>query len=149
AAGLLTAPDGSGVKIVGIIASHCGPLTDGEAAVRPIKAFGPPVVDHMGPLPYCAQNGLLDGAFPKGALNYWKSQFLTELSDDAIRVLVDSAGACPSPMSQIVIEHFHGACSRIGVADTACAVRVDGYNVVIISQWMDPRESERHIAWGK
>ena len=105
-AGLLFAPDGSGTKLTGIVACHAGSLQDGEAAVRPIKAFGPPVMDAMGPIPYCDQNGLLDGAFPKGALSYWKAQFLTDLSDDAIRVLVDRFDACPSPMSQIVVEIF-------------------------------------------
>jgi hypothetical protein len=146
-AALLTAPDGSGAKIVGIATAHCGSLQDGEAAVRSIKAFGPPVMDHMGPIPYCDQNGLLDAAFPKGALNYWKAQFLTDLSDDAIRVLVDRFSACPSPMSQIVLEHFHGAASRIGVQDTACAMRVNGFNVAIISQWSDGKDTAECIAW--
>jgi hypothetical protein len=50
-AGLLSAPDGSGAKLVGIIAAHCGPLEDGEAAMKPLKAFGPPVMDAMGPIP--------------------------------------------------------------------------------------------------
>ena len=45
-------------------------------------------------------------------------------------------------MSQIVIEHFHGAASRVPVADTACAMRITGFNVVIVSQWMD-REGHR------
>ena len=40
-------------------------------------------MDAMGPIPYCALNGLLDASFPKGALNYWKAQFLTDLSDEA------------------------------------------------------------------
>src|SRR5262245_52236676 len=53
-AGLLTAPDGSGAKVSGIVVSHCGSLADGDAAVRPLKRFGPPVMDAMGPIPYCA-----------------------------------------------------------------------------------------------
>ena len=84
AAGLVYAPDGSGAKLVAILAAHCGSLADGEAALRPFKAFGPPVMDAMGPIPYCTQNGLLDASLPKGALNYWKSQFLTGLTDEAI-----------------------------------------------------------------
>lgn len=146
AAGLLTAPDGS-MKIAGILLAHCGSLADGEALAKPIKAFGPPAVDHMGPLPYTVQNSLLDAAFPKGALNYWKAQFLTDLSDDCIKTLVECAAACPSPMSQIVLEHFHGKASRIGVTETACAMRLNGFNAVIISQWQDPRETERGIKW--
>jgi len=147
AGGLLTAPDGSGAKLVGILAAHCGPLATGEAALKPIKAFGPPVMDQMGPISYCAQNGLLDASLPRGALNYWKSHFLTDLSDGAIDALVKSFEACPSPMSQIVIEHFHGAASRVPVDATACAMRLTGFNVVIISQWADPRDNERCIGW--
>jgi FAD/FMN-containing dehydrogenase len=147
AAGLISAPDGSGAKLTAIVAAHCGSLPDGEAALRPFKAFGPPVMDAMGPIPYCAQNALFDAALPKGALNYWKSQFLTDLSDEAIRVLADRFESCESPMSQIVIEHFHGAASRVPVSATACAMRLSGYNVAIISQWMDPRQNDPCIAW--
>jgi FAD/FMN-containing dehydrogenase len=147
AGGLLTAPDGSGAKLVGFLAAHCGPLAIGEAALKPIKAFGPPVMDQMGPISYCAQNGLLDASLPRGALNYWKSHFLTDLSDGTIDALVKSFEACPSPMSQIVIEHFHGAASRVPVDATACAMRLTGFNVVIVSQWADPRDNERCIAW--
>jgi FAD/FMN-containing dehydrogenase len=145
-AGFLTAPDVS-AKMIGIAVAHCGPVADGEAAVRSIKAFGSPVMDQMGPISYCAQNALLDAAFPKGALSYWKAQFLTDLSDDAMGVLVDRFNVCPSPMSQMVVEHFHGAASRIGVGDTACAMRLSSFNVAIASQWSDPRETRTCIDW--
>jgi FAD/FMN-containing dehydrogenase len=147
AAGMLTAPDGSGAKLVGMLAAHCGSLKDAEAALAPIKAFGPPVMDAMGPIPYCQQNALLDASLPKGALNYWKSQFVTDLSDECVDAMVEAFRGCPSPMSQIVVEHFHGKASRVPVQDTACAMRVTGYNVVLISQWMDTRDNDRCIAW--
>jgi FAD/FMN-containing dehydrogenase len=147
AAGMLSAPDGSGAKLVGIIPVHCGSLPDGEKAVAPIKAFGPPVMDMLGPIPYSTQNSLLDPSFPRGALNYWKASFLTDLSDDAIAVLVECFAACPSPMSQIVIEHFHGKASRVGIAETACAMRITGFNVVLVSQWSDPAHNDANIAW--
>ena len=52
-------------------------------------------------------------------------------------------------MSHIIIEHFHGAASRVPVAATACTMRVTGFNVVIASQWTDPRETERGIRWAR
>jgi len=146
-AGLVTAPDGSGAKLAAMLAAHCGPPAQGEAALKPIKAFGPPVMDAMGPVTYCQQNGLLDPSLPKGALNYWKSHFLSDLSDGAIDAMIDAFSKCPSPMSQVVIEHFHGAASRVPVADTACAMRITGFNVVLISQWTDPADNERCIGW--
>jgi FAD/FMN-containing dehydrogenase len=81
--GLVHAPDGSGTQLAAIVAGHCGDAASGEAALKPIKEFGQPVVDAMGPLPYNALNSMLDAGFPKGALNYWKSSFLSELSDQA------------------------------------------------------------------
>jgi FAD/FMN-containing dehydrogenase len=148
-AGLIWAPDGSGQKLSGILAAHCGTAAAGEAAVRPIKTFGPPALDMMGPIPYCAQNTMLDAGFPRGALNYWKAQFVTDLTDDCIRTLVDAFARCASPMSQIVVEHFHGAASRVPVDATACALRLSGFNVVIIAQWQDPSETDRHIGWAR
>ena len=148
-AGLQTAPDGSNAKLVGLVAGHCGTVEQGAEAFRPIKAFGPPVLDAMGPIPYGALNGMLDPGFPKGAFNYWKAQFLTDLSDDAIRTVIAGFEACPSPMSVLVIEHFHGAASRVPVDATACTMRVTGFNVVIASQWADPAETERGIKWAR
>ena len=146
-AALQTAPDGA--KVAGIVGSHCGPLEQGEAAFRSIKAFGPPVLDMIGPMPYATLNGMIDPAFPKGALNYWKAQFLTNLDDDAIRTLIEAFQACPSPMSHIIVEHFHGAASRVPVDATACTLRVAGFNVIIASQWIDPAETERGIKWAR
>ena len=148
-AGLQTAPDGSNTKLAGVLGGHCGPLDQGEAALRSLKAFGPPVMDAMGPMPYTALNTMIDPAFPKGANNYWKAQFLTDLSDDAIRALIASFQECPSPMSHIIIEHFHGAASRVPVTATACPMRVTGFNVVVASQWMGSNGTDRGIKWAR
>lgn len=148
-AALQTAPDGSNAKLAAIVGSHCGSLEQGEAALRPLKRFGPPVMDMIGPMPYATLNGMLDTAFPRGALNYWKAQFLTDLSDAAIRTLIAGFERCPSPMSHVIIEHFHGAAARVPLAATACTTRVTGFNVVIVSQWTDVRESERNITWAR
>jgi FAD/FMN-containing dehydrogenase len=148
-AGLQTAPDGSNTKLVGILGGHCGPLAHGEAAFQPLKSFGPPVLDMMGPMSYAALNGMIDPAFPKGALNYWKAQFVTDLSDDAIRTLIAGFQQCPSPMSNIIIEHFHGAASRVPVTATACTMRITGFNVVIASQWMGSDATDQGIRWAR
>ena len=148
-AGLQTAPDGSNTKLVGILASHCGSLQQGEAALRPLKTFGPPVMDLIGPIAYTTLNTMLDPAFPRGARNYWKAQFLTDLSDDAIQVLIEAFQKCPSPMSHIIIEHFHGAASRVPVTATACPMRLTGFNVVIASQWTDATDTEAGVRWAR
>ena len=148
-AALLSAPDGSGAKLAAIAASYCGPPSDGEAVMQRLKTFGRPVLDTIGPITYCALNAMLDGGYPKGALNYWKSHFLRDLSDDAIEAMIDAFSRCPSPMSGILLEHFHGAASRIGVTDTAFPLRSAGYNLLVLSQWMNQADNERCIRWAR
>jgi FAD/FMN-containing dehydrogenase len=148
-AGLIHAPDGSGTKLAATVTCHCGSLADGEAATRPLKQFGTPLMDAIGPMPYCQLNGMLDGAYPKGALNYWKSSFLAQLSDAAIDTLVDCFARCPTPMGQLLLEHFHGAVTRVNVTDTAFPHRADGYNLVVLSEWMEPKDTDRCVAWAR
>jgi FAD/FMN-containing dehydrogenase len=148
-AGLIHAPDGSGAKLSAMVTCHCGTLAEGETAVRPLKQFGPPAMDAIGPMPYCQLNSMLDGAYPRGALNYWKSSFLADLSDDAIDIMVECFGRCPTPMGQMLLEHFHGAATRVKVGETAFPHRADGYNLLVLAEWMDPALTDRCIAWAR
>lgn len=144
---LVHAPDGSGTKLAAIGVAHFGTPDEAERDLAPLRAFGSPLEQGVGPLPYCALNSLLDGAYPPGALNYWKSSFLRELSDPAIDALVEQFEQAPSPMTAVAIEHFHGAVSRVPVEATAVPHRTPGYNVVITSVWTDPSATDANVAW--
>jgi FAD/FMN-containing dehydrogenase len=148
-AGLIHAPDGSGTKLAAIVLCHCGPLGAGERAAQSIKDFGAPVMDDIGAMPYCQVNTMLDAAYPSGALNYWKSNYLTSLSDEAIRTMIDCFAICPAPMGQLLLEHFHGAVTRIGVTHTAFPHRAEGYNLLVLSEWMDPKANDACTAWAR
>jgi FAD/FMN-containing dehydrogenase len=101
----------------------------------------------MGPIPYVQLNGLLDESLPRGARNYWKSHFVSELTDDVIDALVDGYARRPSAMSQIVIENFHGAATRIAPTATAFAMRAPGYNILLLGQWQGAADDRANIAW--
>lgn len=148
-ASVLGAPDGSGAPAVVMGACHCGSLQDGETAVRSIKSFGTPTMDVMGPTHYCELNTMLDAGYPKGARNYWKSHFVPELTDEAIAMIIDCYSRCPSPTSEIYLEHIHGAAARVGRADTAFPLRSTGYNLLVLAQWMDPALDEQCIGWAR
>jgi FAD/FMN-containing dehydrogenase len=146
-AGVLHAPDGSGVKLAGIVLCHAGSPEAGAAAVAPVKAFGKPVMDVIGPMPYAAVNTLFDAGFPRGALNYWKSNFLADLKDAAIDTLIERFAAAPSPMSALLLEHFHGAATRVGPTETAFPHRSVGYNFLTVGEWLEGSESRANTAW--
>jgi FAD/FMN-containing dehydrogenase len=146
-AALLHAPDGSGTKVAALVPCHCGELAQADVDVKALRAFGTPIANLVAPMPYPTVNTLLDGAFPKGALNYWKSAFAATLSDDAIDAMVDAFERVPGTMCGIFIDHIHGAATRVASDATAFPHRQNAYSVLLIGQWADPADTERTIAW--
>ena len=94
-AAMLHTPDGDAVAA--IVPCWCGDLEEGERYLKPLREFGPPLVDAVQPTPFPQMQALFDDAFPDGNQNYWKSTFVKELSDEAIDILVEHANAVPSP----------------------------------------------------
>lgn len=131
-----------------IVACHCGSLAEGETGTRRLKQFGSPAIDTLGPASYVDTNTMIfDAAFPRGTRNYWKSGFLTELSDAVIDELVSRFALCPSPMSAVLLEYLHGAATRVGVGETALPQRAKSYSILAASQWLDRIDDEKNIAW--
>ena len=148
-AGVGHAPDGSGTKLALVVACHIGSPEQAEEDLLPLREFGSPVMVELGPLPYTALNSLLDGGYPTGSLNYWKSGFLNGLTDEAIDELLARFAACPSPMTAALLEHFHGEVTRVPVDATAVPHREPGYNFAITSVWNDPAATGENVAWTK
>lgn len=144
-AALLTSPDGH--PIVAILGCYIGPSAVGEKVVRPLRDFGPPMADMIQPMPYVKSQSLINESFPRGRFNYWKSNLLRALDDDAIETLVRGFREVTSPYSSVLIEQFGGAVSRVGADETAFNHRAAPYDLAIMPQWSAPAESEKHIRW--
>jgi FAD/FMN-containing dehydrogenase len=146
-AGLLTGPDGT--PLVGIVPCYAGPPERGEKLVEPLRKFGPPVVDQIGPMPYLAVQHMFDPAFPPGRFNYWKSSLAPRISDELVEAIVDHMARVPSPHSAVMLEHYHGAYARKRPDETAYHHRATTYDVVIIANWTDRADTERNVAWAR
>jgi FAD/FMN-containing dehydrogenase len=146
-AGLVHAPDGSGAKLAALVVFHTGEAAEAERELEPFATWGSPLVVQFGPMPYPVMNTILDAGYPAGALNYWLSSFTRGLPDELIDIAVARFAAVPSPMSAILLEHFHGAVTRIGATETAVPHREEGWNLLLPSVWTDPADTEANIAW--
>ena len=144
AAVLMTAPDGN--KACGFVAAYAGSVEDGLEAVRPLKEFGTPVMDMIGPLPYAAQQALLEGAMPPNLRNYWKADFIPEVSGGMVDIAVDAYSRSVSPMSALLFFPIHGAASRIAPDATAYPHR-RGIHFGIYALWNDPAADRANTAW--
>jgi FAD/FMN-containing dehydrogenase len=136
-----------GKPVVGVVVCYAGPAEEGEEHIRPLREFGPPAVDMVQPMPYVEVQGLLDPGNPKGLQNYWTADFLAELPDEAVDVLVEKATHPVSPMSQIILMPGGGALSRVDEDATAFGQRTAPFNVHFLSMWPDPADAETNIAY--
>jgi FAD/FMN-containing dehydrogenase len=148
-AGLVHAPDGSGAKLAALVVCHAGEAGQAERELEPFTTWGSPLVVDVGPMPYPVINTILDAAFPTGSLNYWLSSFTRGLPDELIDTAIERFATIPSPMSAILLEHFHGAVTRVGVTETAVPHRDEGWNLVLPSVWIDPADTDENVAWSR
>jgi hypothetical protein len=89
--------------------------------------------------------GRSGGSRPDGPAR--KAGWLRTLTDAAITTLLNRVQTTPSSFSGIGLQHMGGAAARIAPMGTAFAHRADQYDVLILSRWADPAESQRNIAW--
>ena len=146
AAVLLTGPDGH--KGCGLVAAYAGSVDDGMKAIAGLKQFGTPVVDALGPIPYLAQQSLIDAAMPPNLLNYWKAEFVRDLSDPLIDATVDAYGRARSPLSSILFFPIHGAASKVAPSATAFPHR-GGIHLGIYALWNDRNDNDANVGWVK
>jgi len=127
---LLTLPNGD--QAFAIDACYIGPIEQGERILQPLRKFGPPLVDQIGPIAYLDLQASGDAFFPTGLHYYYKSHFMKEISDEAIEALLTHFATVPSPRSLVIFKH-----------------REAQYNFIPASAWTDPTQSEQHLHWAR
>jgi FAD/FMN-containing dehydrogenase len=143
--GFVTSPEGE--RVMAIFVCYNGDIAIGERVLKPLRAFGPPLADMIGPMSYVQVQRMMDDAFPAGRQNYWKSNFLKGLDTEAVRIIVDRVAKAPSSYSAVAIEQFSGAVKRVGMSDTAFNHRNARYNLLIVGIWSDPAAKAANVKW--
>jgi FAD/FMN-containing dehydrogenase len=142
----VTTPDGT--PVIALLPAYCGEdLDEGERLLTPLRQFGPPIADFVSRMPYTAMQQMLDAAAPFGQRSYWKGGFLRDLPDEAIDTFARFAERCTSPRTLAILEHAHGAATRVPLEETAFPMRSEGFDLVLISLWNEAAEDSRHVEW--
>jgi FAD/FMN-containing dehydrogenase len=145
--GVLTFPTGDRVAVFVLVWS--GDPASGERVIQPLRAFGPPVADMIQRMPYASAQQMLDAAVPYGRHNYWKSGYLRELSDTAAETLMEHSKRITSPYSLWLVEHIHGAPTRISPDATAFGIRHEQFHFVAIASWNSDDSASPHLQWAR
>jgi FAD/FMN-containing dehydrogenase len=141
-------PEVVGTPVIILAGVYAGAVDEGEKAVAPLRSLAEPVLDLSGPTPFAGVQSAFDPFFPKGLLQYWKSTYLEELSDQLLDELCELAAARPSPRTTMDIWPMAGAAAAVPPDATAFGRRRP-YMVAFESTWTDPGENDANIAWAR
>ena len=132
--------------IVGAV--YTGDAEEGMPLLQPLRELGTPLADLSQPMPFAAVQAAFDPLFPRNQIRaYWKSQYLDELTDEAIDIIASRAQDRPAPLTLVNTFHMGGAISTVDPEATAFAERTSPYMVSIDGMWDDPADDEDNVAW--
>ena len=140
---------GHGHPMVAIAMCHSGSRSEGANVSKLFYLTEPPAADLTGEKKYSEVQSMLDFSAPAGLHYYFKCPFLCELTDEAIRAIVEHAGYLPSEQTQVVLEHMHGAASRVPATETAFGLRRTHYSINVMAAWSDVNLTEKCIDWAR
>jgi FAD/FMN-containing dehydrogenase len=144
-AALLHTPEG--MPVAGIIGCWNGPIDAGEQALRPVRDFGPPVVDEIQPMPYTALQTALDPMLPVGNRYYSKGHLTGHLTEELVAIMVEFYQRVPTPGTIVILQQLGNATNRVDPATTAFSHRHAIYELTILANWTDPADDERCVRW--
>jgi len=120
-------PELHGQPVVVVACCWAGDIDEGERVIRPLKAFGSPVLDACVPKPFLTHQAMFDPSFPPGRWYYFKSCDVAELSDEIIDITVEHSLQISSPLTAFPIWQMGGAVSRVSDDETAFNGRSAGF----------------------
>ena len=138
-----------GREVVVLVAFHAGNMHEGERILAPLRAYGRPIADVIGPQPYSGWQQAFDPLLTPGARNYWKSHSFVRLSDDLLDILRDYAGRLPTPHCEVFLGQVGGAMNRIAKEATAYPHREAEFIVNVHARWDSPSEDAACMGWAR
>jgi FAD/FMN-containing dehydrogenase len=139
-----------GMPIVAIVAAWFdSDLEAGERALRPLREFGPPLMDLIGPMPYLALQSMVDDGNSPGFRNHWCASYTDTLPASLIADTIAATAAKPSLMSTVIVAQMGGAVHQIGEDDTAFPNRSANWLFHPLAMWSDPADDAANRDWAR
>lgn len=136
-------------NVCGVVWNYTGPRETAEEIFKPIREFGPPILDFVGNIPMKNLNGMFDGLYPPGYQWYWRAHYIKELSDGAIKVNIEYGSKVPTMHSTTHLYPVDGAAQNFKNNETAWANRDARWVQVIVGVDPDPANTDKITHWCK
>jgi FAD/FMN-containing dehydrogenase len=138
-----------GELVTAVVCCYSGPVEEGEKVLRPLKAFGSPVLDLCEPKPYLKHQAMFDPSFPHGWWYYMRACDVAELTDEVIDITVDHSLRIRSPLTTFPIWQMGGAVARRGDDETAFTSRRAGHTFNIAGITSGPEGFDEEREWAR
>ncbi|MCZ0962472.1 FAD-binding oxidoreductase [Paracoccus benzoatiresistens] len=139
--------DRHGDMFVAIVACWSGDPSQGERQFKVFHEVAEVKAEMIGPVPYPMINSAFDGLFPTGIRQYWKGNFVKELTDEAIAVHVRHGPNAPTVSSTMHLYPINGACHDVASDATAFGHRDANFAMVVLAASDDPADDAAHTKW--
>jgi FAD/FMN-containing dehydrogenase len=142
-------PEVHGKPVIVFAMCYTGAVESGPSAVEFVRAFGTPVGEHLGPMPFAMWQQAFDPLLTPGARNYWKSHNLGEIPDGLIDALLNAIDNLPSPQCEIFFGQIGEQTCRVPVEATAYSSRDTLYAMNVHGRWDDASDDARCVGWAR
>jgi FAD/FMN-containing dehydrogenase len=135
-------------KMCGIVWCYNGPADRAAELLAPVRALEP-ALDGVAEMPFPVLQSAFDALYPTGLQWYWRSDFVGELTDEAIAVHAEHSAGLPTVQSTMHLYPIDGAAHDVATGDTALSYRNARYGQVIVGVDPDPANVGPMTAWTK
>jgi hypothetical protein len=127
---------------------YAGDPEEGKRLLQPLRELATPLADISQPMPFTDVQAGFDPLFARATLRaYVKSQYLVELSDDAIDLVARQIQQRPTARTLIGTLPMGGAINRFASQETAYAERSASWMVSIDGFWSEAADDAEVIGW--
>ncbi|MCR8945137.1 FAD-dependent oxidoreductase [Streptomyces sp. OUCMDZ-4982] len=141
-------------EVVLLVMVHTGDPARAAPLTAALAALGPAITQAVQQVPWPKANSMLDAIAPPGRRSVTKGGYLSELTDEALEIILRHAAARPpiaapgQPGTVQNIWAMGGAISE-DFAEDSVAFSREGANWFweTVTQWDEPEDSPVHLAW--
>jgi FAD/FMN-containing dehydrogenase len=133
--------------VCGVVWNYLGTEEELAKLLAPMLAVGTPLMHGVHPLPFAALNGAFDGLYPPGDQWYWRADFVSELSDEAVELHAEFGERLPTLKSTMHMYPIDGAAHDVGSGDTAWSYRDARWASVMAGVDPSPAQADAIRRW--
>jgi hypothetical protein len=150
AGAVILAAGPGGNPLVVVTPTWSGDRERGRQIVSEIESFGTPIFSKVGPMAAADLLALTDGKLVSGRGYEVATRWLPDLPPDAVSTLIAAYDDRTSPLSSIILHHFHGAAARVAPGVTAFGMRKPHFTALIYAAW-EPADVDAtdHRRWAQ